>query len=165
MLPRCSAGFIIDVEPFSSQFNSAQHLSILCYLLYAFYLCKKLTCTNFVAQLDCFPLIGHFFLFLVWPRLADSSHHQNLSKLWNRLKKFKGYRKKQQWLQDECSMWRGPTWRLSTLHLAWFSLYLKQIGWCNVKSEIAHMVWISNFTRDAPWPHLFGYLTHVYCTN
>ena len=51
MLPRCSAGFIIDVEPFSSQFNSAEHSSILCYLLYAFYLCKKLTCTNFIAQL------------------------------------------------------------------------------------------------------------------
>ena len=45
----------------------------------------------------------------------------------------------------------GPTWRLSTLHVAWFSLYLKQIGWCYVKSEIAHMAWISNFTRDAPW--------------
>ena len=42
----------------------------------------------------CIPLIGHFFLFLVWPRLADSSHHQNFSKLWNRLKNFKGYRKK-----------------------------------------------------------------------
>ena len=109
-LPRCSAGFIIDVEPFSSQFNSAQHSSILCYLLYAFYLCKKLTCTNFIAQLGVKDLHSidwsFFFLFLVWPRLTDSSHHQNFSKLWNRLKKFKGYRKKQHWLQDECSMWR-----------------------------------------------------------
>ena len=41
MLPRCSAGFVIDVEQFSSQFNSAQPSSILCYLLYAFYLCKN----------------------------------------------------------------------------------------------------------------------------
>ena len=51
ILPRCSAGFVIDVEQFSSQFNSAQPSSISCYLLYAFYLCKKLTCTNFIAQL------------------------------------------------------------------------------------------------------------------
>ena len=41
MLPRCSAVFAIDVEQFSSQFNSAQPSSILCYLLYAFYLCKN----------------------------------------------------------------------------------------------------------------------------
>ena len=33
MLPRCSAGFVIDVEQISSQFNSAQPCSILCYLL------------------------------------------------------------------------------------------------------------------------------------
>ena len=41
MLRRCSAVFAIDVEQFSSQFNSAQPSSILCYLLYAFYLCKN----------------------------------------------------------------------------------------------------------------------------
>ena len=33
MLPRCSAGFVTDAEQFSSQFNSAQPSSILCYLL------------------------------------------------------------------------------------------------------------------------------------
>ena len=34
MLPRCSTGFVIDVEQLPSQFNSAQPSSILCYLLF-----------------------------------------------------------------------------------------------------------------------------------
>ena len=33
MLPRCSTGFVIDVEKFSSQFNSGQPFSVLCLLL------------------------------------------------------------------------------------------------------------------------------------
>ena len=44
---------------------------------------------------------------MVWTWSKKSSEHQNFSKLWNRLKNFKGKRKKQHWLQDGCIMWRA----------------------------------------------------------
>ena len=50
MLPRCSAGFVIDVEQFSSQFNSAHLYYVIYYMLFSY---VKINLYQFHSSVRC----------------------------------------------------------------------------------------------------------------
>ena len=102
------------------------------------------------------PVAFPFFLFLVWKWSANSSGHQNFNKLWNRQKKIKVIEKNVTDCKNDAAC-GGPGWRLLTLHAAWFSLYLKQIG--GVQWNLKLHLWyeFKTYIRDALWQKMLIY--------